>query len=70
VNRKAGPPGGVPHQIDRRVDGWVIDPKHGDRVPAAVAEMIARAMPQPTGNTVAAIYARMLARQKRVLGNV
>jgi hypothetical protein len=32
--------------------------------------MIARAMPQPGDDTVATIRARMLARHKKVLGNV
>jgi hypothetical protein len=67
---KAAPPGWEPHQIVTRIDGWVIDPKHENRIPAAVAEMIARAMPQPGDNTVAAIRARMLARHLKVLGNV
>lgn len=58
------------HQITHRVDGWVIDPNEEDRIPAAVAEMIARAMPQPDDDTVAAIYARMLARHRKVLGDV
>jgi hypothetical protein len=60
----------MPHQIDRRVDGWVIDPKHEDRIPAAVAEMIARAIPHHRSNALAAIYARMVARHKKVLGYV
>ena len=70
MTKKAAPPGWEPHLITHRVDGWVVDPDNKDRIPAAVAEMIARAMPQPGGDTVAAIYARMLARYKRVLGNV
>ena len=44
---KAGPPGWEPHKIVSRIDGWVIDPDDEDRIPSAVAEMIARAMPQP-----------------------
>jgi hypothetical protein len=67
---KAAPPGWTPHQITRRIDGWVIDTKNEDRIPAAVAEMIARAMPQPRDSAVAVIRARMLARHKKVLGNV
>ncbi|UPK39358.1 hypothetical protein IVB18_20310 [Bradyrhizobium sp. 186] len=70
MSRKAGPPDWQPHLITHRIDGWVIDPKHENRIPTAVAEMIARAMPQPDDDTVAAIYARMLARHKKVLGNV
>lgn len=42
----------------------------GDRIPAAVAEMIARAMPQPRNSAIAAIRARMLLRQKKVFGDV
>ena len=61
---KAGPPGWRPHQITHRVDGGVIDPDDEDRIPARVAEMIFRAMPQlGDGNSVADIRARMLARQ-------
>jgi hypothetical protein len=48
----------------------VIDPKHEDRIPAAVAEMIARAMPLPGDSAVAAIRVRMLARHKKILGYV
>lgn len=70
MTKQAAPPGWEPHRITHRVDGWVIDPKHADRIPAAVAEMIARAMPQPGGDTVAAIYARMLARHREALGDV
>jgi hypothetical protein len=62
----AGPPGWRPHQITHRVDGWVIDPDDEDRIPARVAEMIFRAMPQlGDGNTIADVRARMLARQLR-----
>jgi hypothetical protein len=61
---KVGPPGWLPHQITRRVDGWCIDPENEDRIPAAVAEMIAAAMPQPGGrDAVAVIRARVMARQ-------
>ncbi|BBZ97472.1 hypothetical protein BRDID11004_16160 [Bradyrhizobium diazoefficiens] len=65
---KAAPPGWQPHQIVTRIDGYIAAP--GGRIPAAVAEMIARAMPQPADNAVAAIRARMLARHKKVLGDV
>jgi hypothetical protein len=61
---KAGPPGWEPHQITRRVDGWCIDPENEDRIPAEIAAMIRRAMPQLGGRDVAAIVrSRMLARQ-------
>jgi len=70
VTEKAAPPGWQPHQIVTRIDGWIVDPKNEARIPAAVAEMIARAMPQPRDNTVAAVRARMLARHKKVLGHV
>ena len=66
---KAAPPGWEPHKITHRIDGWIIDPENKDRIPAAVAAMIARAMPHP-GDTVAAIRARMYARHKKVLGYV
>lgn len=70
MTTKAAPPGWQAHRITNRVDGWIVDPEHEDRVPALVAEMIARAMPQPGGDTVAAIYARMVARHRKVLGHV
>jgi hypothetical protein len=65
---KAAPPGWQPHQIVTRIDGYIAE--RGDRIPAAVAEMIARSMPQLADGVVAAIRARMLARHKKVLGNV
>ncbi|MEH2563477.1 hypothetical protein V1289_003104 [Bradyrhizobium sp. AZCC 2289] len=70
MSRKAAPPGWEPHRITHRVDGWVIDPKNEDRIPAAVAALIARAMPQPRDSAVAAIRARMLARHMKALGYV
>jgi hypothetical protein len=42
---------------------------HGNRIPAAVAEMIARAAPQPGDNTIANIRKRMQARHRSVLPN-
>jgi hypothetical protein len=70
VTTKAAPPGWRPDQITHRIDGWIVDPENEGRVPAAVAEMIARAMPRPRNNTIAAIYARMYARHIKVLGHV
>jgi hypothetical protein len=64
---KSAPPGWQPHQVVHRRDGWIVDPEKEDRIPAAVAEMIARAMPQPGNDTVAIIRARMLARHRKVL---
>jgi uncharacterized membrane-anchored protein YjiN (DUF445 family) len=64
----SAPPGWKPHQIVTRVDGWIIDPKNEDRIPAAVAEIISRAIGQVDGDTVADIRARMLARHKQVIG--
>ncbi|QHP69820.1 hypothetical protein EI171_22495 [Bradyrhizobium sp. LCT2] len=61
---KAAPPGWQAHQITHRVDGWVIDPDDNGRVPAAVAKLIARAMPSLRGHSVADVRARMLARQR------
>lgn len=66
---KAAPPGWEPHTIMSRIDGWVVDPDNEDRIPAPVAELIARAMPQPANDIVAEIRARMLARHRRVLGH-
>ena len=67
---KAAPPGWQPHQVVTRIDGWVIDPENETRIPAAVAEMIARAMPQLGDDTIAAIRSRMLTRQKKAFRNV
>lgn len=63
---KAGPPGWEPHKILTRIDGWVVVPKTPDRIPTAVADMIARAMPQPRGcgYSVEDVRARMRARQR------
>jgi hypothetical protein len=66
---KAGPPGWELHKIVSRIDGWVIDPENEDRIPSAVAEMIARAMPQLGDGTVAAIRARMYARHRKAFPN-
>ncbi len=52
-----------------RVDGWLVDPADENRIPAAVAQMIARAMPQPGDHGVAAIRKRMYARHKEVFPN-
>jgi hypothetical protein len=61
---RAAPPGWQPHQIARRVDGWVIDPENDTSIPAEIAAMIVEAMPQPGGrDVVAVIRARMMARQ-------
>jgi hypothetical protein len=61
---KVAPPGWEPHQIARRLDGWIIDPDHQDRIPTAVAERMARATPMPGCDSVAEIRARMQARQR------
>jgi hypothetical protein len=66
----SAPPGWKPHQIVTRVDGWIVDPENEDRIPAAVAEIISRAMGQVGGDTVADVRARMLARHKKVVGYV
>jgi hypothetical protein len=68
VTTKAAPPGWEPHRIQTRLDGYIA--ARGDRIPATVAEMIARAMPQLGESPVAVIRARMLARHKKVLGYV
>lgn len=70
MSRRTAPPGWEPHLITHRVDGWVVDPQNENHIPAAVAEMIARALPQPGDSVVAAIRDRMLARHKKVLGDV
>jgi hypothetical protein len=43
--------------------------RRSGRIPSAIAEMIARAMPLLDGDSVADIRARMLARHRRVLGH-
>ena len=63
MTMKAAPPGWEPHKIMSRIDGWVVDPKNEDHIPAAVAELIAGAMPLPGANSIANIRARMQARQ-------
>jgi len=55
-----------PDVITTRLDGWIGGPGH---IPPAVAEMIARAMPQLGDDTVADIRARMYARHRKVLGH-
>ena len=55
-----GPPGWEPHRITTRIDGWFIDPRNEQRIPPVIAEIMARAMPQPT--EVEIIRARMMAR--------
>jgi hypothetical protein len=52
-----------------RIDGWVVDPKNENRIPAPIAELIARAMPQPADDTVAAIRARVQARHRKAFPN-
>ena len=52
-----------------RIDGWVVDPENEDHIPAAVAEIIARAMPQLGDDTVASIRRRMQARHRKVFPN-
>lgn len=65
MSTRNAPPGWRPHLIDRRIDGWIVEPANETRIPANVAQMIARAMPQPGArSTVAAIRARMEARQR------
>ena len=52
-----GPPGWEPHRITTRIDGSFVDPHDQTRIPPVVAEMMARAMPQPT--EIEIIKARM-----------
>ncbi|WP_154073482.1 hypothetical protein [Bradyrhizobium erythrophlei] len=47
-----------------RIDGWVVDPENEDRIPPVIAEMIARAMPEP--NEIEVIRAPMIAGQRVV----
>jgi hypothetical protein len=55
-----------PDEIATRLDGWIGGP---GRIPLAVAELIARAIPQPADDTIAAIRRRMHARHEKVLGH-
>jgi hypothetical protein len=57
-----GLPGWQPHRIVTRVDGWIADPNDETRIPLAVAEVMARNLPQPSA--VEIIRARMQARQR------
>jgi hypothetical protein len=67
VTMKNAPPGRKPHEIVHRVDGWIIDPEDETRIPSAVAELMAHAMPQlGEGNSIADIRARMIARHERM----
>ena len=59
-----GPPGWEPHRITTRIDGWVIDHDE-NRIPPMIAEMMARAMPQPT--EVEITRARMRCRHRMML---
>ena len=59
---KAAPPGWEPHKVMTRIDGWLIDQPDQTRIPDAVAELMARAMPQPT--EIEIIRARMIQRPK------
>jgi hypothetical protein len=65
MTMKNAPPGWKPHEIVHRVDGWFVDPSNPDHIPSAVAELIARGMPQAgEGNSIEDIRARMFARQR------
>ena len=55
-----------PDVITTRLDGWIGGPGY---IPPAVAELIARAMPVLSDDTVAAIRRRMYARHIKVLGH-
>lgn len=59
---RVAPPGWQPDKIITRIDGWVVDPENEDRIPPVIAEMIARAMPEP--HEIEVIRARMIARQR------
>ncbi|MCK1620806.1 hypothetical protein IVA96_30395 [Bradyrhizobium sp. 159] len=61
MTTRNAPPGWQAHEIDRRTDGWIGSQS---RIPAAVAKLIARAMPDLRRYSVADVRARMLARQR------
>jgi hypothetical protein len=62
--KKIAPPGWEPHQIVRRVDGWIFDHENPDLIPPGVARMIVQNMPSLSGDSIADIKARMLARHR------
>jgi hypothetical protein len=65
MTMNAAPPGWEAHKTTWRVDGWIIDPEREDRIPATIAEMIARAMPTFRSNRgVADVRARMRIRHR------
>ncbi|MTV16759.1 MULTISPECIES: hypothetical protein [Bradyrhizobium] len=68
MTAKAAPPGWEPHRIETRIDGYIA--ARGDRIPAAVAKMIAHTARQPGDCAVAAIRERMITRHKKVFGYV
>ena len=59
-----GPPGRELHRITTRIDGWFVDPKNELRIPPVIAEIMARAMPQPT--EIEIIRARIIARHRKL----
>jgi hypothetical protein len=65
MNKRIGPPGWRRHEVTSRLDGWIIDPEHKGRIPAPIAELIAKAATASYRlETVADVRARMRARHR------
>ena len=61
MTTKIGPPGWEPHRVVSRLDGFVsVD----GRVPAFIADLMAAPKTRTNDRSIAAIRARMLARQR------
>jgi hypothetical protein len=58
--KKSAPPDWEPSQITHRIDGYFLDPENPDHVPSRVAALIRTAR---TGDSIADVRARMVARQ-------
>ena len=61
MKKRIGPPGWQPHVVTSRLDGFV---SADGRVPAFIIDMIASSKSRGGGRSIAAIRARMLARQR------
>ena len=59
--KKIAPPGWSPHQIEHRIDGYIVDPEDPGHIPSGVATLIRAAR---TGDSISDVRARMVARQR------
>lgn len=70
MNKRLGPPGWRPHEVTSRLDGWIMDPKHKGRIPAPIAELIAKAATAShRSGGIADVRARMRVRHRIMLGH-